>query len=458
MRQKLGKALFWVVAVLLTSVWLYTVIDTGLVEKKAGPIFSIAVVVICLFFLFWLEGFEAAYGDLRDKDPEQVDPRIQGLLGDMQESDPTIIGHRELLVVGAIALIGVVTSFQYIALPYFGIVRAHGIPEIFGLLFTSLVVFWFASVAAKTLALENPQAFLRYCSLIWYVVKRSSWSGLTAPSDALVRYLSRREPFSIKQSLAPSRVAFNDWASQRYGYAMDRLRFKILIRQDASCTIVQKGLIRLIEGRREMFNGSVALDSALCDAKFTSIRLMSVPLLNGKRQEAYKLLDDLFDERPLDPRIVALDRIVPRGAFSGLATKHLGWSIESPVPLPSGIRSAIGLDTGRPGGFEGAVLLYEVEVHGERGGFKLGGEPDSWKATLPFPCRRFDLEVCLDEAVPGRFARLGSQFTLDEVLHPTETTRLESVQHLQDRKINLYGELLLPGGGVTVSWEVWSLP
>jgi len=453
--KRIARLMFWLVAVCLLLVWFWTAIETWRLEKRLSTLVSIIVVGITLFLLFLLEGYESAYGDLRDKDSMQVSEGLRDFLVEMQKQDRVFIGQRELFVVVGITLITLATSFRYIVLPFLGRVETHGIPGAFGLVFTSLMVFWFASVASKMLALENPQAFLKCCKPLWRLIKKPGWDSFLAPSETIVAYISRKSPFNKKQKLAPSRPTFYDSSLRRYGKALDSFRQEIVIKRDGSCAIKARGLLWITHGEWNNFKGHINLDkqNVALEAQKTPVKVLTGPDLNGSREQAYRCLDGLFETGSPGMGIEVVEKV--KGQLEPTQDERgLLWTIHTTVDLPEGLAQVSGQGNLATTA-DGALVFYEVEARSKDPVFDLGKEQDGWMHTLDCPCRKYSLTITLEADADEDFAVPKAEFVFEDKTHLGETKRLSDALRYESKNLRLNLDYPLTGGTVKLSWHSW---
>jgi len=467
MSIKWSHVFFWLVAILLAIVWIlcvYQALDSG---RHWLAVSSFFLVPIGLILLFWLEGLEAAYGELRDKEPEQVGKDIESLLKEMQSHDELFVGQRELFVVVGILIISLLTDFDLLLVPLHGVVH---IPKFFGLIFTSLIVFWFASVASKKLAFANPQVFLRCGSILWPLIRKPSWIGFLAPANSLVNYVSSRKPFNQRRALAPSRISYHIQSCRRYGYASDRIDCRIVIENSGRCKIVQKGLLWFLEGRREHYKGAISLDSEISMPKFRFARILEGPRwLGDNTSEAFGAIDALFDfavnedfetvtDTELSQKIrdsgIKFVSQKPTTEFVRENDKRLAVKITSPIPLPGELKNQEGHDVPKD---QGAVLVYCFEYQGSAGSFKLDGSDDSWVQKLSLPTRKYAVEVLMGNEGQGglgrQFAGSSIRVALDDSDNFEEQGRMKPIKIQGAHRLTPGAEYALPGATLGLHWR-----
>jgi hypothetical protein len=473
--NRASTVFLWAVALLLVLAWGRCVSDAWYEGRQVFAFFSAFTVPLGLFLLFWLEGLEAAYGELHDKELGQVDPDIREVLDQMQRHNELFIGQRELFVVVGILVISFLTDFDLsFEIPFLHLPKIT-ITRIFGLIFTSLIVFWFASVASKKLAVRNPQVFLRYSSVLWPLIRKPSWVGYLAPADNVVQYFSSRKPFSEIRILGPSRSTYYEQSCRRYGYSSDRIQWTIVIHESGGCTITQKGLLWMVEGSKEDYGGEISLDAQITQSRFLFARILSGPRwLGDNSKQVFSALDALFEsavdqnfETAVDTDLKSSIREVGIGFVARTPTKELGppnakqvsMNIKSPIWLPEGLKNQ------PPGGVtidgsQGALLLYCIEHQGDANAFKLNAELDSWSQRLTLPCRVYEVGLAMENSngpLKWQFAAPKVSIILDKTENTYELVRAKPTIEHGEHVLKLKLMYTLPGSEISLSWRCNSL-
>jgi hypothetical protein len=354
-----------------------------------------------------------------------------------------------------IAAISLATDFSLLWIPFYGQLDHPRVLETFSLIFTSLMVFWFASVAPKKLAMSNPQVFLQYSRLLWPIIRWAAWDPSTAPSEWLVGYLSKRAPFNRKKSLAPSFAAYYEQSVRRYDFASDRLEQEIVIKPDGSCSIRQKGLLWILGGQRTDFDHSTSADSDLYDGRFHYSKVYVGPCLTEKRELLFASLDGLFDgpTATLGIEEVAANKIGVKGEFPDPPAKSAKWSIRCDRKLPEGLFMPGATNLAAPPTGYGALVMYEWELHGRPEAFNIRAGGDHWFLDTSSASRRNSVTIRLEGQM--QFATPRVTFKMSNETHRSETERLQRELIHEPRTLRLDAAYPLPGGKLLIAWDWW---
>jgi hypothetical protein len=452
---------FWsIVSVSLLLIWCYTAIEVWESYHKLYALATIPIIIASMACVFLLEGYETAYTELRDKDPEQVMPDIQKLLREMQAQDGFFVGEREFLVVLFIVIISLATNLGLVYFPFVDPVEGYRVPELFGLIFTSLIVCWFSSVVAKTLAADNPQAFLLHFKFFWTLIRKianqGEVSGFLAPSRFIISEFLKVGHFKSRQVLAPSRPAYYDNSFKRYGYAFDMINQEVEIGPFGVCQIHQTCLVWILSGRRKEFAGSVLLDSLVHTAEFETVRVFGGPPLETEPNKIFAALDMLSQagSYTLGPEVTKEVSLRDKAVK---ATNGATWTIESPVQLPEDLHLIVG-DRADLATRNGLLIFYKMRVAAGSGAFKFQKDAtDFWEQTFPYPCRKYQLTLRIDPQLGRKFASPSVKILIEGQGHVLETIRAGNSAHLEHESRTLRFEFNFPTTGSThvMNWAIW---
>jgi hypothetical protein len=417
--QVIRTTILWAVEILLAVVWIST-LQAHAAAGSSSPMVGAVIVVFLLFILYFAEGLELAFADLRDKDPEQIDRAIMPPLREMQIDPGFFLGQRQVFVVVIISLMTLLTSYPWIAVPWSPRHLAAPWPFWFSLLFTSLTVLWFCQVTPKRLAVINSEQFLRHSRWLWPIIKALGRAlDLPRPADQLVWIARRKLGYDRARLLLPSRAMHYSTSARINGFCLDRLDTQIVIGRDGTARTRKRYLALFLHGRRDQIDGWMATDSAFVrkpEVRLLGLYAASVPeRVDGIASD----LDEIF--RNKHPGNTAFgDNLVNQWAATvrGEMTpsqhrkgEEASWHIKSPVRLPEDFQSHMA------GTAVMMVLTYEVEAQSSTGAYETSGR-DDFVENLESGCRRYSLSVTTEPTAGFRIVRPDLDVTFGDLRTP----------------------------------------
>jgi hypothetical protein len=450
----LRTLILWAVWLVLFVIWLLT-LENQLSEGHYEAIALAAISVVLLFILFFAEGIELAATDLLDKQPEQLhDPATREVLAEIQARSRFFIAQRQVFVVVIISFTSLSISYDAIVLPFAGESSDPLFRFLFTLLFNTLTVLWFCQVTPKQLAIFNSELFLDQSRSVWGLIKLVGLLGLPNPSDGILSMIQRHSAYGRRRQLLPSRAAYYNVSTHRYGVSLDKLHTSIEMRPDGRARIRKRFLTLFLHGRHGVISGSVDAPAPLTSEpslRFLALHLITIP---ERFEYISSELDALFEERPFSSSSIGPNQIeewlstvsmevVPNFGRPGQLAE---WTIE-------GERLPESFWTEGPSGDDRrlAALLYEVEAETEAGAFS---DNRSWSETFSLPCRSYTLSLTNKHEGDGNIALDACSVMLaesDALLHDESEAYSYAAMLARDNVLTV--DCPLQGATYTVSWR-----
>ena len=451
----LRNTALWALWFALLAIWTATLWD----HAAAGDITAVALAiasVVLWFILFFAEGIELAATDLLDKQPEQLhDPANREVLSEIQSRARFFIAQRQVFVVAIISFTSLAITYDSITVPFVGTLTDETLGFMFTFLFNTLTVLWFCQVTPKQLAVFNSELFLGQSRSVWHLIKLVGHFGLPNPSDALLSVIQRHSAYGKRRQLLPSRAAYYNVSTHRYGISLDKLLTEIVLCADGRTRIRKRFLLLFLHGRHGIISGLLEASSPFVSqpsVKFLALHLVSIP---ERFEHIENELDALFDQRPF-----------ASSGFSGNLIQNWLANIEVNVSPSFGRRGEVAEWT-----IEGerlpesfwvgslqsseedrrlVALLYEVEAEVAAGAFD---DTKSWSETFPLPCRTYQFSI-RNEGLQDNVDLERCEVTLsnsDEVLY--DETETYSYAALLAKDDVLIVDCPLQGATYAVSWR-----
>jgi hypothetical protein len=450
----LRNLILWGIWAALFVIWLFTLEN----EMSNGHYEAIALAVISVvlwFILFFAEGIELAATDLLDKQPEQLhDPATREVLAEIQSRSRFFIAQRQVFVVVIISFTSLAINYDSIVMPFAGESSDPLLRFLFTLLFNTLTVLWFCQVTPKQLAIFNSELFLDQSRSVWGLIKLVGLLGLPNPSEGILSMIQRHSAYGRRRQLLPSRAAYYNVSTHRYGVSLDKLQTSIEIRADGRARIHKRFLTLFLHGRHGVISGSVDAPSAFVSEpslRFLALHLVTIP---ERFEYIASELDALFEERPFSSSSIGPNQIedwlsnvtmdvIPNFARPGQLAE---WTIE-------GERLPESFWTEGPSGDDRrlAALLYEVEAEIQPGAFS---ENRSWSETFSLPCRSYSLTLNSKQEGEGNIALDACTVTLaesDALLHDESESYSYAAMLARDNVLTV--DCPLQGATYTATWR-----
>lgn len=412
----------WPLETALLVVWVATVWQQ---EREGLPGVPWAVVVIILLaILYFAEGLELAFADLRDKDPEQIaNPAVRKILKEIGERSDFFFAQRQVFVVAIISFVTLVTAYDWVYIPFFKIkLSGHNIPFWFSFVFTSITVLWFAQVTPKRLAVHNSELFLAHSSFLWPLIKLVAVMDLPAPSHHVVSVIKKYSRYSQPRLLKPSGAAHYNTTTHLYGFAADRSSVGIVIGKGGRAQVTRRYLYLFLHGWRPQMYGYHETDTSFDGDPEIRCLALYKGIVPERFESIEKDLDAIFEGRAPTvgngfspdllaewPREISIERLKHPGGVG----ERVRWTITSGRALPEAYWSFSG-----GGDIESApfvALLFEVKVKESEGAYSAEGE---WLEQISIPCRRLSVSVSCEPSTGAVPCLQGCNATLLDLHTP----------------------------------------
>jgi hypothetical protein len=447
----------WIVfGVMLFAMWLH--------NKHEPPTALVIEFLVACGVFFMLEGMELAYTELRDKAPDQLPSTIARAIQEINQDRDAFYDAREFIVVLLLAWLTVSSDFEAARLPIVGLTQNRNLTLAFSLVFTSVLVIWFAQSPSKRLATKNSLAFLvvfqfafvwRYClKPIGTVMNRLQ---ITYPGHLLATRLERLCAFQGGRNLPPSRRSFYLDALKSYGYSYPFVQDKVIVHHDTSAEFRHSSLVYFTNtAPRSEFSTTFQFDSkiAFADAK---VRTFAVPLVGEQLEPAFEVgLRAIFEGKVLPKEFIERESSLELERDLTKPEKQLTYQIHSPSPLPNSVTDgASGI---------AAVVYLEVIVKLHKEAFKLPTGPayagrvsDYWEKRNVSPCGEYRFLLQIESSKQNmKLAKFVSNVIVWEGNHLEE---FERVEKLGLTSTGLTRDQTIPypllGATYRFDWEVW---
>jgi hypothetical protein len=439
-------ATFWLVfAIALWATWIQTV-RTHKPEIHIDVTAVIFSVILLLLTFFLLTGFEFAYTDLRDKDPDQVSPTLRDSLRDMQANEDLLYQTREWLGVLLIVGFAVLAEFKAIYVPFLG---NRDWRFTFSVLFTTFPLVWFAQGPAKHVALADSETFLRRTRFMWPLIK-----GIGTLLRALqVQFVSHiavgRWVKRARRNLPPSNATYYVSSLKRYGYALHELTETATISKDGAISISQRGILHAVAGQRSNFWRAFSFDSdvRVATARVSVLRAFHLPIPGERLDEICAQIDATNSTRALPKGYieVAPSAFKTTNKLDTNNPKRIIFDISAPFEFP---------DSGRNLAF---LIEYEIDVESEPASFSTTVGTAEWFArNFDFPCRSYELTLRVAPDSPVKMAWPNVSVKFLENRHQIEEFRINPrVVAESSSVIRLSIPYPLPAAIYTLHWKLW---
>jgi hypothetical protein len=289
-----------------TAVWLCSVYHAHNSDLLFVVILFIAAIVI-LIATFFLEGLEASYLELRDKDPSQLQGRAKGefdRISALQEHGE-FLESREWSVVALVVITTLMVDIDpYYWIPGYGQVvsdgpHGHVVRIALTLVLSTLPFIWFAQSPGKHVAGRNSAQFLKYLPtraavfvLKWFVRPTMKVTGLFCPSnftDELALIIMKYSQSA--RLLLPSEYGFFTDGLKKYGYGVPIMDDSITINPDGSICLTTRLMAYVINPRAQIsrkhlfeegFKEGTVDSLERNSSEKTRWRIYSVPMIGEK--------------------------------------------------------------------------------------------------------------------------------------------------------------------------------
>ncbi len=422
----------------------------------------VAVVVVCFIF-FILEGMELAYTELRDKDPERLPDYICSPVQQINMDRSVFYDARELLVVLLVVLLTVWSDFDKMSLPIVGPTSERKWTLGFSLIFTSVLLIWFAQGPSKQLATRNSTGFLRTFgfTFVWRFVLKPIGMVMrklrvNAPGELIVERLERARGLGAERNLPPSRHSFYTDALRCYGYSHHFAEDTITVLEDGSGTFEHRCLTYITSAaRRSAFSHRYVFDAPIHKIEKAEVAIYSVPVFGETMSLPYnECLRAIFEQRQLSPGFQLHTSGLREERELTPDRKDVKFTFHATEPLPGSL-----LVGGVPA--PAAVLRVHLIIALSPGCFCVPSilattAKDHWYRRMALPCGEYKFQFELKGRDELRIANFTSKVSLWDQLHPSESDRVtKGVQPSEPSHRNNVIQYPLTGADYKFEWEVW---
>ncbi len=459
-------------ATLTTLVWgafaitlLYIWISTLRQHQKSILLF-VFFEMLLLLLLYLVAGFEIAYTDLRDKDPEQIDDDIRETFNNIKRDEDVLYESREWLGVLLVAALAAMCEFTPVFEPAFLIgdpAHPHVDPAtwkiIFTLLFTTVPVVWIAQSPAKTLAILNSQRLFRRCRYIWYLLEplgiATSALGFGSLTKLMYGVTARRWRTS-KRNLRPSGPAFYVAALKRYGYGLQALRETLSISDSGAVEVIQEGTLHVVSADRKVFVRELFYDS--------SVYLSGdIEVLDAFQIPVPAETDHEIEEQIAKCGVATLPdgykRLTPSEFERSQLNDDNGKHVSFQIAAGRALASAPNISNGRGNGYS-TVIRYRIRALWGPGAFTLNEhQKDYYRLRAIYPVRSFSFTISLAETTGRRFANLTPSVMMIGNEHLEEQSKVFSKFQNEDDYQTTETTVTYPlaGPAYGVIWDIWKI-
>lgn len=239
--RRLNYAWYGLAVVLLLMAAIYLGLHCWPFDAKCVVAY-LAAFFVPLFVLFMAEGAEIATACLQDKEPEQLEQRLQDGFRNLQDHDGHFVSGRQFLVVVWVVFLAFLAKHLTIvhalsSTSFFGFLKDIYFRDAFAFLFATFIPLWYAQLLPKMLAKNRPLDV--YCwsrFIIWVSTQVGRWFEVGAPSNSAFSLLKGRLGHATR--LLPGKAAhFENSAELRDGKGLVEGKVTIKINPDGSVRV-----------------------------------------------------------------------------------------------------------------------------------------------------------------------------------------------------------------------------